>query len=330
MAMTQFAMVEELASLIKDNLYSKHLILSTEEVMVNFLQEDTSVDGILELQPMNPYDRLLSHRLADIFGFAHESVGEGDNRHLVLGRCPETAIPSVLVSDILWQYDEYESPASSHHILRREASALKSMQSLSLSTSLEDREAAYQAARDRIFALHECEEKDVIAPKPRKVPVVARRMIAHALGQKICSSNENISLLKSHNNRTAIELINDGCEENNLHLNREVSERNVVPNGEVISRNRKTFDKPSGQSSNCVNTTSFKKNDGAVDTSMSKASLDENVSNGRVVNNESLQKEQIGAAKRIFAHALGIPTGKGTCDLMVKSEERGRAFRKDM
>lgn len=33
--------VEELASLIKDNLSCKHLVLSVEEALVNFLQDDT-------------------------------------------------------------------------------------------------------------------------------------------------------------------------------------------------------------------------------------------------------------------------------------------------
>lgn len=33
--------VEELASLIKDNLSCKHLVLSIEEALINFLQNDT-------------------------------------------------------------------------------------------------------------------------------------------------------------------------------------------------------------------------------------------------------------------------------------------------
>ncbi|XVF06933.1 hypothetical protein REPUB_Repub06bG0093800 [Reevesia pubescens] len=120
MSGTQFAMVEELAFLVKDNLPCKHLLLSMEEAFINFLQDDTSSDGILELEPMNSYNRLLLHRLADIFGFAHESIGEGDDRHLVLERCPETSIPSILVSDILWQCDEPQSLPTSCHILTRE------------------------------------------------------------------------------------------------------------------------------------------------------------------------------------------------------------------
>ncbi|KAJ6759626.1 RNA-BINDING SUPPRESSOR OF PAS KINASE PROTEIN 1 [Salix koriyanagi] len=93
MSVTEFAMVEELAFLVKDNLRCKHLVLSMEETFLNFLQDDSShFDGILELQPMDAYNRLLLHRLADIFGFSHVSIGEGANRHLILERCPETSM----------------------------------------------------------------------------------------------------------------------------------------------------------------------------------------------------------------------------------------------
>ena len=54
--------------------------------------------------------------------------------------------------------------------------------------SLEEREAAYQAARERIFSDRasvspesSLEQKETQRARP--VPVVARRMIAHALGK---------------------------------------------------------------------------------------------------------------------------------------------------
>ncbi|KAL4180897.1 hypothetical protein AMTRI_Chr12g268410 [Amborella trichopoda] len=80
--MDQIVMVEELAFLIKNNLPCKHLILSMEDVLVKFLQKNTCFEAVLELVPMNPYHHILLHRLAEIFGLAHESVGEGDDRHL--------------------------------------------------------------------------------------------------------------------------------------------------------------------------------------------------------------------------------------------------------
>lgn len=39
--------VEELAFLVKDNLPCKHLVLSVEEALVNFLDTDTRYDHIL-------------------------------------------------------------------------------------------------------------------------------------------------------------------------------------------------------------------------------------------------------------------------------------------
>lgn len=120
MSLTQFAMVEELAFLIKGNLPCKHLVLSMEEALVDFLHDSASSNGVLELEPMNSYSRLLLHRLADIFGFSHQSVGEGDERHLILERCPETSIPSILVGDLLWQYDEYQAPPTSQILSRTE------------------------------------------------------------------------------------------------------------------------------------------------------------------------------------------------------------------
>ena len=61
----------------------------------------------------------------------------------------------------------------------------------SLSQSLEERKAAYLIARERIFSMKLEEVKEPGEQKPRSVPVVARRMIAHALGQRIHTKNQN-------------------------------------------------------------------------------------------------------------------------------------------
>ncbi|XAR65857.1 hypothetical protein NMG60_11011835 [Bertholletia excelsa] len=195
MSLTQFAMVEELAFLVKDNLPCKHLVLTMEEAFMNFLQDDPSSNEVLELEPMNAYNRLLLHRLADIFGFSHQSVGEGDERHLILERCPETSIPPVLVSDLLWQYDDIQPVSSPQQLLRRtnDSPVLKTERS-TVQFSLEEREAAYLAARERIFTRYDCGANEHNMQKPRNIPVVARRMIAHALGRKINPSNQAVSI----------------------------------------------------------------------------------------------------------------------------------------
>ncbi|XP_020222302.1 R3H domain-containing protein 2 isoform X1 [Cajanus cajan] len=303
MSMTQFAMVEELAFLVKDNLPCKHLVLTMEEALVNFLQDDdTSSDGILELEPMNSYNRLLLHRLAEIFGFAHESVGEGDDRHLILERCPDTSIPPVLVSDILWEYDEPQSLFTSHQILRRsEASPVLQKNTPSFSQSLEERKAAYLIARERIFSKNLEEVKEPGEQKPRSVPVVARRMIAHALGQRIHTKNQNGLDSDSVKDRVLTDELNaqdKNSEESNLKKD---SEESLRLRGN--SNNRIT----STSSSNA--STLNKRNDQTpVDKGSPQFSQDRK--QAQSVSKDYMKKEHLGAAKRMFAHALGVHSGK--------------------
>ncbi|KAL3652096.1 hypothetical protein CASFOL_001777 [Castilleja foliolosa] len=181
MSSTQFSMVEELASLVKDNLPSKHLILSVEELFINFLRDDTSLGGVLELEPMNPYNRLLVHRLADIFGFSHQSVGEGEAKHLVLERYPETSMPSILVRDFL-QFDAMQSPMIFDEPRRWMKVMPGQMNNVASRSSLEERETSYFAARERIFSADASEAKPA-KERPKHDPVVARRLITRALGQ---------------------------------------------------------------------------------------------------------------------------------------------------
>ncbi|KAK0593296.1 hypothetical protein LWI29_034465 [Acer saccharum] len=278
MSLTQFAMVEELAFLVKDNLPSKHLVLSMEEALVNFLQDDNGADGVLELEPMNPYNRLLLHRLADIFGFSHESIGEGDERHLVLERCLETSIPSILVSDILWQYGEPETLTTSHLLLRKkEAPPELKNQSPSIGHSLEEREAAYLAARERIFSTGVCTVTEPVRQKPRNVPVVARRMIAHALGQKIKTQNEDDSVKDSKEGEDKVgpSMSLEACQDSSIRAEQ---------NGNLLSKPK---------------TNREKYNAGTSGNGRSKSS-----------GNKEYSKEQhVGAAKRMFAHALGLHAG---------------------
>ncbi|XP_060966241.1 uncharacterized protein LOC133034832 isoform X1 [Cannabis sativa] len=321
MSMTQFAMVEELASLVKDNLPCKHLVLSVEEALVNFIESDISSGGILELEPMNSYNRLLMHRLADIFGFSHESVGEGDDRHLILERCPDTSVPSILVSDILWQYDEPQSPTTSHQLLRRTGDSpgyllsLLKTKSPSVQHSLEEREAAYLAARERIFSANLGDEKEPIKQKPRSVPVVARRMIAHALGQRINSRNHETT----HNDSSASR---EADESNNQHKDKVDSDLRVEDVQEILHLSGK-------MDNSCCKVKKNNHISGTSSNADSKAGKNKSdkipsgvVASGRVrngVNEEHHKKEHLGAAKRMFAQALGKQAGKDT--FLSKSTE---------
>lgn len=64
------------------------------------------------------------------------------------------------------------------------------VETLSATVSFEDREAAYLAARERIFSTENDDVESLAKERPRSNPVVAQRMIAHALGQRIKQSKE--------------------------------------------------------------------------------------------------------------------------------------------
>ncbi|XP_071696701.1 uncharacterized protein [Rutidosis leptorrhynchoides] len=283
MSLTQFSMVEELACLVKDNLSCKHLVLSVEDMLVDFLQDETSLDEVLEMEPMNPYNRLLLHRLADIFGFSHQSIGEGDDRRLVLKRCEETSIPSILVADMLWEHDDYHSPVTSQLLSRRhDGSAGERVETLSARISLEDREAAYLTARKRIFSTDNDDMELLLKEeRPRNNPVVARRMIAHALGQKIKQSNQDIQ-------------VKDAQEP--------ASEVKSQLKGQYTGSSFKTNPKSNGQQRVSGNNEmhSIRKTPSSI-----KVEASTNVN----VPKHNVKDEQIGAAKRIFANALRMHPG---------------------
>ncbi|XP_073223617.1 uncharacterized protein [Cicer arietinum] len=278
MSMTEFAMVEELAFLVKDNLPCKHLVLTMEELLVNFLQAENT-------------------------RFAHESVGEGEDRHLILERCLDTAIPSILVSDILWKYDdEPQSLIASHQILRRkEASPVSQTNTASIQQTLEERKAAYLAARERIFSMSLEDAKEPDEQKPRSVPVVARRMIAHALGQRINTKNPN-------------EPVSDSIKERGLADESNAKDKNsgkfdLTKDSEVSLSLRRNSNSKTNYTSSSNAVLPNKRNDRtAVDKGLPQSS--QNEKQGPSVSKEYMKKEHIGAAKRMFAHALGVHSGK--------------------
>jgi len=62
---------------------------------------------------------------------------------------------------------------------------------------LKEREAAYRAARERIFSGDDAKGNDRSHMKCRQAPVVAQRMIAHALGQKVQNTTETVASTES-------------------------------------------------------------------------------------------------------------------------------------
>ncbi|GAB4855827.1 hypothetical protein Ancab_024471 [Ancistrocladus abbreviatus] len=307
MSVTQFAMVEELAFLVRDNLPSKHLVLSVEEALVNYLQDDSSQDGILELEPMSSYNRLLLHRLADIFGFAHESVGEGDDRHLVLERCPETSIPSILVSDILWQHDAFQAPTVPHQLLRRDdASSVLKVKVPSIPSTFEQREEAYLAARQRIFSMDD-DMKEAVRQKPRHVPVVARRMIAHALGQRVTSASQvNGSNRKGFNERLDKNYDTRGKDQVGSDQLPEASPDII----NCTNQNENHIEKECNDPSSGVLSHTGKESQETLDKQSLSVGLKPSGRDGLGISKANMRMENLGAAKRMFAHALGIQASR--------------------
>ncbi|KAK4385715.1 hypothetical protein Sango_2695500 [Sesamum angolense] len=146
--------------LVKDNIPCKHLILSIEQVLVNFLHDDTKVFSSV--------------------------CCEGEDRHLILERCPESSIPPILVTDLLWQSGEVQSgevqSPLTFDVLSREKVIPGQRDNSARECSLEERETTYLAARQRIFSA-ELYQTELVKQRPRNDPVVARRMITHALGK---------------------------------------------------------------------------------------------------------------------------------------------------
>lgn len=167
--------------------------------------------------------------------------------------------------------------------------------------SPEEREAAYFAARARIFSESTCEKK-LVKQRPRHNPVVARRMITHALGQpnKVASPELSSSGKKAHqhpsNNVKSLdkEPINS-CNE----LGKNLASLNVTA---VSGSGKDNLKVP--QEGN-ISTP----NKGGSGAKEKDSKIKEN----------NLKKEHMGAAKRLFANALGVQPK----DVRVsKSEER--------
>ncbi|KAI5422837.1 hypothetical protein KIW84_046022 [Lathyrus oleraceus] len=202
--------------------------------------------------------------------------------------------PPILVSDILWQNDEPQSLISSHQILRRkEASPVLHKNTTSVQQTLEERKAAYLAARERIFSMSLEDAKEPDEQKPRSVPVVARRMIAHALGQRI--NTKNPSELVTKDRVLPDELNAQGKSDHTKDS--EVS---------LLRRNSRTRN----SSSSTSNATSPNKRNDQTPVNKNLLQLSQDGKQRQSVSKEHMKKEHLGAAKRMFAHALGVPSVK--------------------
>lgn len=181
--------------------------------------------------------------------------------------------------------------------------------SLSVQHSLEEREAAYLAARERIFSVDLREVKEPVKQKPRNVPVVARRMIAHALGQRINAYDQDTTLKDFSGSREETDDLNVK-DKDKIELN--LTQKTFGETLSLSGTSTKSSDEDKkDKKSTCALTQGERR---APQKQAEKVSSSTSISrNGRDksnVNEDHYKREHLGAAKRMFAHALGMQAGK--------------------
>lgn len=181
------------------------------------------------------------------------------------------------------------------------------LQAKSLST-LEEREAAYLAARERIFSLDVGEMKEPVKQRPRNVPVVARRMIAHALGQKTSLFNQDAVVRDSkgytmQTNELKVQEKDKTYPNSSLETFR----------GTISSpcKNIDCFGKAKRTDHNCGTSSHSQRNLPQEPAERSSTNISMSQRNGTTRSAKEYSKEEhLGAARRIFAHALGLQSAR--------------------
>lgn len=152
--------------------------------------------------------------------------------------------------------------------------------------SLDERETAYFAARQRIFSEDACDSK-LIKERPKKDPVVARRMITRALGQADKGTKHELT-------KECVELV---VEDVKIKQSDEKS---------IKSSNKMKANPPSGKSSRACTTSKVDKSGefGSSQEPQQKKNSKGGDSLAEVTPDNYLRQEHVGAAKRLFANAL--------------------------
>lgn len=152
-------------------------------------------------------------------------------------------------------------------------------------SSLEERKATYFAARERIFST-DARDSKLMKTRPQKDPAVARRMITHALGQP----NKVIKHDISSSEQTA----------------------NGVKTLYVDESDISSLETESKHPRPCTMSTVNRASEFKVNKlPQQKNNLTHTEGGSLGSNDNSLRKEHIGAAKRLFANALGVKRSDG-------------------
>lgn len=184
-----------------------------------------------------------------------------------------------------------------------------STQSPSVEHTFEEREAAYLAARERIFSMDVGAVREPVRQKPRNVPDVARRMIAHALGQKVKTQNQADVI---RDDKESAQLADEVNTQNNDKARPNSSLEAYQEITSSTGRNTNVRGKPKGNLKKCR--TSSQSDRTTPQEPAEKHRTNVSVSgNGRSktsVSKEYSKEEHLGAAKRMFAQALGLHSAK--------------------
>eukprot|EP00850_Spirogloea_muscicola_P011701 SM000073S21477 [mRNA] locus=s73:577264:579553:+ [translate_table: standard] len=112
---------EDLARLVLTSARHRALLLHMEALLVSILGDHNSRQEELALSPLPPYERMLVHRLCDLFRLGHASSGVGDERHIVVTVEPHSAPPDKLLCDVFEEHhDDGGVDIASRQILRQE------------------------------------------------------------------------------------------------------------------------------------------------------------------------------------------------------------------
>lgn len=198
------------------------------------------------------------------------------------------------------------------------------MQSPSVEHSLAEREAAYLAARERIFSVDARTMEEPVGQKPRSVPVVAQRMIAHALGKKVKSRDQDTAVRDEITNEKLANEINiRGSNKAGPITSLEAYQETTLLPGQNVN----SPDKP--KEKNGKSTVSSQSDRIASQETSEKSSNGVSVSrNGRSknsANKEYLKEERLGAAKRLFAHALGLQSARDSFHLKLSETKQSES-----
>lgn len=152
--------------------------------------------------------------------------------------------------------------------------------------SLEEREAAYLAARERIFSVNESETGEPVKHRPQNNPAVARRMIEHALGQRIRPPSSSCQEV-SQNSSTKIQ------EEEERGSSTSTGTQTIQGGGNDMAMK---YLSSSNNEKACLSSGNSIKDS----VPSCKERGDKNVQKAK------FRQEHVGAAKRMFANAMGF------------------------